>query len=42
MVDEADEYINNQYDQEIEDLYLEAKEDARIRRCEKSRALNRA
>ena len=36
MVDEAHEYLNNQYDQEIEDFYFEAREDAGIKICERS------
>ena len=34
MVDEADEYLNNQYDQDLKDFYIEARENARVRRIE--------
>ena len=36
MVDEADEYLNNQYDQDLKDFYIEARENARARRIEKN------
>jgi hypothetical protein len=36
MVDEVHEYLNDQYEQDLKDFYIEERENARARRIEKN------